>query len=63
MATRSLYKWIRDGCEGALNKWIALSRKVYCRGDERMGKFGIEIFPDHDIRDRIEQHRRQYGAE
>lgn len=28
-----------------------------------MGKFGIKVFPDSDIRDRIEKHRQECGAE
>ena len=62
MVARSLYEWIRNGCEGIPDKWESLSRKIYCRGDGRMGKFGVKIFPDHDLRDRIERHRRECGA-
>ena len=62
MVARTLYEWVRGGCEGNPDKWEALSRKVYCRGDGGMGKFGVKIFPDHDIRDVIERHRRQCGA-
>ena len=62
MASRDLYEWVRSGCTGNPARWEKLSRKVYCRGDGQMGKFGIKVFPDHDIRDRVETHRRQYGA-
>ena len=36
--------------------------KIYRRGDGRMGKFGAKVFPDSDIRDRVEAHRIECGA-
>ena len=62
MVSRDLYEWIRSDCEATPAKWERLSRKVYCRGDGLMGKFGIKVFPDHDIRDRIDAHRQECGA-
>ena len=62
MVSRDLYEWIRSDCEATPVRWERLGRKVYCNGDGRMGKFGIKVFPDHDIRDRIDAHRRQCGA-
>ena len=62
LVARDIYEWVRSDCTVAPIWWDQLSRKTYCRGDGRMGKFGIKIFPDHDIRDRIEAHRLQYGA-
>lgn len=62
LVARDIYEWIRSDCTDAPVWWDRLSRKAYCRGDGRMGKFGIKVFPDHDIRDRIEAHRLQYGA-
>ena len=62
MLARDIYEWVRSDCEIAPVWWHRFSRKVYRRGDGLMGKFGIKVFPDHDIRDRIESHRRQYGA-
>ena len=63
VVSRDLYEWIRSGCTGNPTRWKYLSRKVYCRGDGQKGKFGVKVFPDHDIRNLIEAHRRQYGAE
>lgn len=57
MLSRDLYEWARDGCDGQPRRWETFSRKVYRRGDKRMGKFGFKVFPDSDIRDRIEAHR------
>ena len=62
MVSRDLYEWVRSGCMGNPARWERLSRKVYCRGDGQMGKFGVKVFPDHDIRNLIEAHRHQYGA-
>lgn len=57
MLSRELYEWIRSDCLVAPKFWRQFSRKIYCRGDGRMGKFGIKVFPDADIRERIEAHR------
>lgn len=62
MVSRDIYEWIRSDCEATPVRWERLCRKIYCRGDGRMGKFGIKVFPDHDIRDRIDAHRQRCGA-
>lgn len=60
MCARTLYEWIRATCRWNPKRWAVLSRKVYCRGDGMSGKFGVKVFPDSDIRRRIEDHRRRY---
>lgn len=62
MFSRELYEWVRGDCEVTPKRWDIFCRKAYCRGDGRMGKFGIKVFPDSDIRDRIEEHRVRFGA-
>ena len=62
MLSRDLYEWIRDGSTGTPKRWELFSDKVYCRGDGAMGKFGIKVFPDSDIRDMINAHRARCGA-
>ena len=62
VVARDLFEWVRSECKGAPKWWEILCSKVYVRGDGLMGKFGIKVFPDADIRDRIEEHRRQCGA-
>lgn len=62
MLSRDLYEWIRDGCRTTPKRWAHFSDKIYCRGDGRMGKFGVKVFPDSDIRDLIESHRARCGA-
>lgn len=63
IVSRDLYEWLIQGCEGETKYWDLLRKKVYHRGDGQMGKFGIKVFPDSDIRERIEAHRNQCGAE
>lgn len=60
---RDLYEWTRGGCLGEPLHWERFSHKIYCREDGSKGKFGIKIFPDSDIRELIEAHRRLCGAQ
>lgn len=56
---RDLYEWARADCHDSPLHWDLFTNKMYCRGDAKNGKFGVKIFPDSDIRDRIERHRAQ----
>lgn len=60
MFARELFEWIRDDCTTTPKRWGMFSEKVYRRGDGMMGKFGVKVFPDSDIRGRVEDHRRRY---
>ena len=62
MFSRDLYEWVRSECEIEPIRWELFNRKIYCRGDGLRGKFGVKVFPDSDIRDKIEAHRVQCGA-
>jgi hypothetical protein len=62
MFARDLFEWIRGGCTSPSKRWELFGKKAYCRDDGMMGKFGIKIFPDADIRDIIEAHRVGCGA-
>jgi hypothetical protein len=62
MFARDLYEWIRSECVGVPKRWELFNKKIYCRGNGLMGKFGVKVFPDSDIRDRIEAHRAECGA-
>jgi len=62
MFARDLYEWIRGDCNTPSKRWDLFSKKAYVRDDGMMGKFGIKVFPDSDIRERIEKHRAAYGA-
>jgi len=62
MLSRDLYEWIKDDCSGTPKRWELFSAKIYCRGDGTMGKFGVKVFPDSDIRDIIDAHRMRCGA-
>lgn len=59
---RDLFEWIRGSCTIVPKWWEVFCSKVYVRGDGRMGKFGIKVFPDTDIRDKIDHHREKFGA-
>jgi len=62
MFARDLFEWIRGGCKTPSKRWELFGGKAYRRDDGMMGKFGIKIFPDADIRDLIEAHRVACGA-
>lgn len=62
MFARNLYEWTRSECTSTPKRWELFSKKIYCREDGRMGKFGVKIFPDADIRERIDAHRVSCGA-
>ena len=57
MFSRDLYEWVRDGCDAKPFRWDIFEKKIYWREDGLRGKFGVKIFPDLDIRDKIEAHR------
>ncbi len=63
MVSREVYEWIRGECLIDPIRWDLLSKKIYCRGDGQMGKFGVKVFPDSDIRSQIEAHRAKYCGE
>jgi len=62
MLSRDLFEWVRSGCTTSPKRWDLLSRKIHCRGDGRMGKFGVKVFPDSDIREYVGAHRAHCGA-
>ena len=60
MFARDLFEWARGGCGGSEpRRWEVWQPKIYAREDGQRGKFGIKVFPDSDIRDRIEEHRQK----
>lgn len=61
MFSRELFEWVRGGCQVQPKRWNLFSKKIYIRGDGMRGKFGIKIFPDSDIHDIIEMHRKGFG--
>ena len=50
MLARDMQEWMRAGCTGWPGRWRLFSERIYCRGDRQMGKFGIKVLPDDDIR-------------
>jgi len=61
MFSRELYEWIRNGCRKPPKYWDLFNKKIYCRDDRNMGKFGVKVFPDSDIRELILEHRSNCG--
>ena len=57
MLARDIFEWAKGNCSGEPRRWSRFDPKIYRRDDMSMGKFGVKVFPDSDIRDRIEGHR------
>jgi hypothetical protein len=62
MWARDLFEWARAGCTGEPGRWRLFESCIYRRGDMQMGKFGVKVFPDSDIRPLIEEHRSRVAA-
>ena len=60
MLARDVFEWVRADCAVDPGRWRLWGDKFYRRGDLRMGKFGLKVFPDSDIRDRVEAHRDRF---
>ena len=57
MLARDIYEWIRSDCLEEPERWSLWNEKLYQYGDLRSGRFGLKVFPDSDLRPRIEAHR------
>jgi hypothetical protein len=62
MLARDIFEWVRRGCRGTPKRWEIFKKKFFRREDGLMGKFGLKIFPDSDIRERVLSHRQQCGV-
>lgn len=63
MLARDLFEWVRAGCGNDMPRRLhVFNRKIYRRDDMRMGKFGVKIFPDSDIKDLVDAHRARCAA-
>ena len=61
IVAREVFEWTRSGCTVEPKFWEVVSPRFYARGDFSMGKFGLKIFPDRDIRDVVQAHRARFG--
>lgn len=61
IVAREVFEWTRSGCTVEPKFWDVVSPRFYARGDFSMGKFGLKIFPDRDIRQLVEAHRARFG--
>ena len=59
LVARDVFEWIGSGCKTAPATWDCWETKLYQRGDLRMGKYGLKVFPDSDIRELVEAQRNQ----
>ena len=62
LVARDVYEWLTRGCTGSPGRWTMLGDRIYSRGDRVLGKFGVKVFPDADIREVIEAHRHSCAA-
>lgn len=60
--TREIYEWIRDDCKVTPKFWELFYPKLYSRDDGMVGKFGLKVFPDTDVREAVLEHRRECGV-
>ena len=61
IVAREVFEWTRSGCTEEPKYWDVISPRFYARDDFAMGKFGLKIFPDRDMRTVIEAHRTRFG--
>ncbi len=57
MLARDVFEWIRADCVVEPARWKSFGPRIYQRGDLRMGKFGLKVFPDSDVSQQVEAHR------
>lgn len=57
MFARDVFEWVRADCEREPRRWPIFEGKLYGRGDLRMGKFGLKVFPTADIEGPVEDQR------
>lgn len=58
VVSREIFEWIRGDCLVTPKFWNVIGPKFYCRDDGMVGKFGLKVFPDSDVREAVEAHRR-----
>ena len=62
MFSRDLFEWARGDCGTDPRRWRCFDKHIYRRDDMSMGKFGVKVFPDSDVRPLIESHRERAAA-
>ena len=60
MLARDVFEWIRDDCASEPAGWPIFGARFYRRGDGVSGEFGLTVFPDTDIKDRVAAQRARY---
>ncbi len=59
MLARDVFEWVRSDCRRVPRRWPIFEEKLYARGDLRMGKVGLKVFPADDIEEQVEAQREQ----
>lgn len=62
MLARDVFEWIRSDCLAEPPRWTTLGDKFYRRGNAASGEFGLTVFPDIGVRNRVEACRERMGA-
>lgn len=57
LLARTVFEWVNSDCTREPRRWPLFGAKWYRRGDLRMGKFGLKVFPDSDVSQQVEAHR------
>lgn len=63
IVSREIWEWVRSSCQTEPRFWAIVTPKLYCREDGRMGRFGLKVFPDADIRTDVEAHRAKVSGQ
>lgn len=53
LAARAMLTWVRDGRPENHDFWTIWAPKIATREEIERGRFGVKVFPDHDIREEI----------
>ncbi len=54
---RDVFEWIRSDCLQEPRRWQIFEAKFYRRGDLRIGKYGLKVFPADDAAEQVEAQR------
>ena len=57
MLARDVFEWIRSDCLQEPRRRQIFEAKFYRRGDLRMGKYGLKVFPADDAAEQVEAQR------
>ena len=62
MLARDMFEWIRSDCLAEPPRWSIFGDKLYRRDRAASGEFGLTVFPDLGVRDRVGAWRERVWA-